>query len=113
MVIDKVEIGARIRKIREEIYKESRQKFAERCGFSENHLGKLERGEILISINALNKICSESGVSSDYVLYGINQEKKSSVRTSINFLLDSSTKEELKMYLKCISSIKNFIQNEK
>ena len=57
MTLDKIKIGARIRRIREELYHETRQLFAERCGLSENHLGKLERGEILISIKTLNKIC--------------------------------------------------------
>lgn len=32
MILDAVKIGMRIRKIREEIYHESRQLFAERCG---------------------------------------------------------------------------------
>ena len=44
MVLNPLEIGERIRKIREEIYHESRLLFAERCGLSENHLGKLENG---------------------------------------------------------------------
>ena len=55
MALDKINIGTRIRKVREEIYHETRQAFAERCGLSENNLGKLERGEILISSKALDK----------------------------------------------------------
>lgn len=38
MKIDKIDIGARIRRIREEMYKETRQMFSERCKLSENHL---------------------------------------------------------------------------
>lgn len=58
MILDAVKIGMRIRKIREEIYHESRQLFAERCGLSENHLGKLETGTLNVSVKALNKICT-------------------------------------------------------
>ena len=41
MTLDKVEIGCRIRKIREEIIDESRQVFAEKCDISENILEKI------------------------------------------------------------------------
>lgn len=55
MTLDKVEIGCRIRKIREEIIDESRQVFAEKCDISENILGKIERGEILVSMKIFIK----------------------------------------------------------
>ena len=86
MTLDKIKIGARIRRIREELYHETRQLFAERCGLSENHLGKLERGEILISIKTLNKHLN--------------------IRNTIDNFLDNSSKEELKMFFKFISIIK-------
>ena len=47
MTLDKIKMGARIRKVREELYHETRQLFAERCGLSENHLGKLEYDTIV------------------------------------------------------------------
>jgi len=37
MKYDKIYVEARIRKIREEMYNETRQVFAERCSLSENH----------------------------------------------------------------------------
>ena len=107
--LDEILIGARIRKIREEVLKESRTLFSERCGISENHLGKLERGESLITINTLNKICTTTGTNSDYILYGKNENKDLKVRKTIDNFLDHSSPEELKMYLKFISTIKNFI----
>lgn len=113
MVLDKINIGTRIRKIREEIYKETRQNFAERCSLSENHLGKLERGEILISITTLNKICSASGANSDYILYGKCENKNLNIRKIIENFLDKSSKEELKMYFKFISTIKGFMSLKK
>jgi transcriptional regulator with XRE-family HTH domain len=113
MTLDKINIGNRIRKIREELYHETRQTFAERCGLSENHLGKLERGELLVSINTLNKICSASGANSDYILYGNPENKELSIRQTIENFLDNSSKNELKMYFKFISTIKGYISSEK
>lgn len=105
MKLDEIEIGARIRKIREEDFKESRQTFAEKCGITENHLGKLERGQFLITTKLLNIICTVSGVDTDYILYGNENKKETTVRDKIERFLDNSSKEELKMYFKIISSI--------
>lgn len=109
MGIDRISVGARIRKVREEIFCETRQLFAERCSLSENHLGKLERGEILVSISTLDKICSSSGVTTDYILYGKCKNNHLSIRRTIDNYLDKSTKEELNMYFRFISTIKSFI----
>ena len=112
MILDNIEIGTRIRKIREEKYKETRQLFAERCGLSENHLGKLERGALQISISALNKICSATGTTTDYILYGNSETKNLTTRKTIDNFLDNSTKKELKMYLKFISTLKSYFEDE-
>lgn len=113
MALDKINIGTRIRKVREEIYHETRQAFAERCGLSENNLGKLERGEILISSKALDKICCASGSNPNYILYGECENKHLNIRKIIDTFLDNSTKKELKMYFKFISTIKEHIETEK
>lgn len=38
MALDKIMIGARILQIREELFEETRQKFARRCELTERHL---------------------------------------------------------------------------
>ena len=113
MILDKIKIGVRVREIREKIYKETRQDFAERCGISENNLGKIERGEICISIKALTKICSSTGVTSDYILYGKCENGHLNIRNVIDNFLDNSSKEELKMYFKFINAIKGYIESDK
>lgn len=45
MAIDKIIIGTRIRKIREELFDETRDKFAKRCNLTERHIGQIERGD--------------------------------------------------------------------
>ena len=83
MALDRIKIGARIRKIRDEIYQETRAAFAERCGFTENYLGKLERGEASISTKTLDKVCSAVGTTPNYILYGDSTNKNLSIRNTI------------------------------
>ena len=111
MGLEKLEIGVRIRKFREEVCKETRQAFAEKCGLSENHLGKLERGEISISIKALDKICSKAGIKADYVLYGEDQDNMD-LRKTINNLLEKSSEKELQGIMNFISLMKVFSESE-
>lgn len=106
MALDKVNIGERIRKIREELYKETRQEFAERCGFSENQLGKVERGDVTVTTRMLDKICSITGVSSNYILYGEESTKTFKIRDSIENLLDKCSNDELAIFFKFLSMIK-------
>lgn len=108
MKLDEIEIGARIRKIREEDFKETRQVFAERCEITENHLGRLERGQFLITTKLLNKICTVSGVNADFILYGREGNKELSIRRKIETFLNNASKEEMKMYYKIISSIAEY-----
>ena len=56
VALDKVLIGARIRKIREELLEESRNDFAKRCNLTERHIGQIERGDFLLSLPTLSKI---------------------------------------------------------
>ena len=112
MILDNIEIGTRIRKIREEKYKESRQVFAERCELSENHLGKLERGALLISITALNKICSATGTTADYISYGESETKNLKIRKAIDNFLDRCTKRELKIFFQFISTLKSYFRDD-
>ena len=112
MVLDSIKIGTRIRKIRDEKYNESRQAFAERCGLSENHLGKLERGALLISIKALNKICSATGTTADYILYGNSETNNLKIRKSIHNFLDRCNKRQLKIVFNLVSSLESYYDED-
>lgn len=111
MALDKLLIGTRIRTIRESGFKETRKLFSERCDLTETHVGQIERGEILISLSALDKIIDCTGTSADYILYGKSDKRKSAIRNSIDNYLDSCSEEELRMYFRCISSIRSYIIN--
>ena len=107
MALDKLLIGARIRKIREEILEESRSDFAKRCNLTERHIGQIERGEFLISLPTLDNIASSTGVSTDYILYGKGENNKLRIKEILDTLIENADKEDLKMYYKCITTIKS------
>ena len=112
MALDKIAIGARIRKIREEIFEESRDKFGKRFDLTERHIGQIERGDFLIGLNSLDKISAATGIGTDYILYGKGKNSKLQVRDNLYNIIDKSDKEELKMYYTCISSMKNYINKK-
>lgn len=112
MELDKILIGERIRTIRTELFKESRERFSERCDMTENHLGRIERGELLITVKVLNKICTTSGIKAEYILYGSDEVVALNIEKRIEKILHNSSKEELEMYFKIISSIKAFNKNK-
>lgn len=111
MALDKIQIGERIRNIRENTFKETREVFADRCKTTESHIGQIERGVITPSIIALDKIAVNTGESLDYIVYG--KKKNDNLRRNIDIFLDRSDPEEIKMYFKCLSTIKGYLCKNK
>lgn len=108
---DKILIGERVRKIRENIFEESRSVFAKRCNLTERHIGQIERGDFLPSIIAFDKICSATGLSMDYLLYG-KGEKNFQLRETLHNIIDTSNKEDLKVYYKFICTLQAYSNNK-
>ena len=109
MVLDKILIGTRIRKIREEIFEESRSKFAQRCDLKERYIGQVERGEFLLSLECLNKIVSATGVDINYILYGIEENKNLKPIENLHHMINISNSEEAMVYYKCICTVKSYL----
>lgn len=109
MALDKIIIGTRIREIREGIFGETRKLFAQRCNLNERYIGQVERGEFLLSLNALNQIVSSTGMDINYILYGKGESKKLNIIENLHNIIDISDKDELKMYYKCICTIKSYV----
>lgn len=112
MALDKILIGARIRKIREKTFEESRKDFAIRCDLTERHIGQIERGDFVPSLKTLDKIISATCMSMDYVLYGRNKDPEVDISTTLANLINTKDNEELKMYYKCMSTIKHFYKKK-
>ena len=70
--IDK-EIGLRVRRRREALGY-SREKLAEVSGLAVSFLGSVELGKSDFSVSTLKKLCAALGVSSDYILFGNEQD---------------------------------------
>jgi hypothetical protein len=60
-------------------------------------------------LNALDCISSATGINVDYILYGKTEKNKLQVKQNLHNIIDMCDKEELKMYYKCITTIKDFV----
>ncbi len=112
MALDKIIIGSRIREIREDIFQETRDKFAKRCNVPERYIGQIERGEFLISLSSLDKIASATGANVDYLLYGTGKHHKMKSKENLYQIIENSDKDELQMYYKCICTMRSYVNKK-
>lgn len=112
MALDKLIIGSRERNIREEIFEESRKEFAKRGNLEDRHIAQIERGEFLFSLTTLDKIATATGSVTDYILYGNNKNKNISIKENLYTLIDRADSDELQMYFKCLTTIKNYLNKK-
>ena len=103
---DNLEIGSRIRNIREGMHL-SRSSFSEKINISEVFLSQVERGEKSISLNTLISICNNTGVSSDYILFGLDD----SVISETKKYLKKFTSKELISYIDIIKTLTLSLRN--
>ena len=112
MELDKIIIGERLRKLREEFLKETRKEFAKRCGITERHIGQIERGEFLIGLKTLNKIVEATGITADYILYGEGTGNDLKIKQILYNIISKSNENELDMYYRFITTINNYIDKK-
>ena len=84
-----LEVGERIRGIREGL-KMNRERFSEMIDVSDVFLGQIERGERSLSLKTLCRIVSFTGVSTDFILFG-NNDNNSMIQKIDRILAQSST----------------------
>lgn len=112
MALDKILIGNRIRKIREDIFEESRKDFARRCNLDTRHVAQLERGEFLLSLPTLDKIAIATGTDTDYLLYGKGKKNKLKVVENLYTMIERADTDELQMFFKCLTTIKSYVNKK-
>ena len=105
---DNIEMGERIRKIREDL-KMTREQFSEMIDISDVFLGQIERGERSLSIKTLSKIVHYSGTSTDYILFGEN--KNNGTISKINRILSKCSDETLEYIYNLIHSSYTFLKS--
>lgn len=83
-----INIGERLRGIRESM-KMTREEFSEKIDITDSFLGQIERGERSLSVKTLKKIVKNTGISADYLLFGL--ENNNSTIQKINNILSSNS----------------------
>jgi len=112
MALDKVLIGERIRKVREEVLHESRKSFAFRCNLEDRYIAQVERGEFLFSLKNLDIIARTAGVSTDYILYGIDNGKMSSAKSRLHTIIDMYDDERASAVFKCVTILETYFSKQ-
>ncbi len=105
-----IEIGERIRKIREGL-KMNREKFSEMIDISDVFLGQIERGERSLSLKTLCRIVTFTGASTDYLLFG-NDENNSTIN-KINRILSKSSNANIEYFYEIINCSHVFFKTYK
>jgi len=103
-----LEIGNRIREIREELHM-SRNIFSENINISESYLAQLELGNKSIGLNTLLSICYYTGCSADYLLFGKDGHNATSKK--IIRIVDNLPDDSLNLCYEILRSIKAHSDN--
>jgi len=98
-------VGKRVMELRTE-RKLSQAEFGKMIGVSGQFVGKIERGINNISIQIIVKICDVTGVSSDYLLFGIIEPGH------ITEALNGLSKEQIKIVFEIIRRITQILQTD-
>ncbi len=104
-----LEIGERIRGIREGFHM-NRENFSEMIDISDVFLGQIERGERSLSIKTLTKIVSYTGFSTDYILFGNNEDNTDIMK--INRILNKCSKNTIIFIYEIIKSSYKFFERK-
>ncbi|MCI8444543.1 MAG: helix-turn-helix transcriptional regulator [Clostridia bacterium] len=109
-VPNNVEVGERIRKIREEL-KMNRETFSEMIDISDVFLGQIERGERSLSLKTLCRIVSFTGSSTDFILFGTMEEN--ATINKINRILNRSSDTMILYIYELITASFSFFKTHK
>lgn len=99
------QVGNRIYCIRKERHL-SRAQFAKMIGTSEQYVGKIERGMHNISGVVIVNICQATGVSADFILFGIVNP------TSVAMTLSGLTQEQINIALDIVKRLAQLINTD-
>ena len=102
----KKEIGKRIKTIREEMGL-TKEALAKSLGISGQYLGIVERGGSYLSIDKLKILCDLTGYSSDYILFG----RDNNVLNNTKNLLADFTNEQLQAGCNILKDLATLIKS--
>ena len=104
---EQYERGQRIKHIREKELSMSKTELAARIGTSSQFLGLVEEGKGNLVYYSIRKLREVSGHSSDYILYGLDDNAITETRE----LLKDYSEDEILEALDVIKKLSKFIKN--
>ena len=102
------EIGKRIENIRNDLGM-SKAKFGELIGVSGQYLGTVEKGKNGFSVDVIVNICEQTGISADYILFGIDDPIQ---KINTSRCLSGLSQEQIEIAFDVIKRIAEFIKSE-
>lgn len=108
-VINYAAMGSRIRSIRKQ-HGLSQEKLGEICQISTAHVGHIERGTRIPSLETLYKISKELNVSLDYLFFD-SQNDINSVFKSISAQLAGKDGEKVKVFMSTVKALADKIDD--
>ena len=102
-LIDYKALGNRIRTVRKSNGM-SQEKLSELCGISTAHVGHIERGTRIPSLETLFKISKELNVSMDYLFFD-SQNDTDEVLRSISAQLAGKDGEKVKVFISTVKAL--------
>lgn len=105
--IEQIERGKRIKNIRENDLHMNKTQLAREIGVSSQFLGLVENGKGNLVYKSIKKLRNLSGHSSDYILFGIDDNSISKTKE----LLEQYSEMEISEAIKLLNDIAIFIKN--
>lgn len=106
--MDKKEIGTRVKMCRKS-KKLTQEALAEQINVSPHYIYEIERGSKTMSLNILIQLSQVLHISTDYLLFG--QQQESSLPTDeLSILVDSLSGENRKAVAKMLSAIVSYLK---
>ena len=105
--LEQIERGKRIKNIRENELHMNKTQLAKEIGVSSQFLGLVENGKGNLVYKSIKKLRNLSGHSSDYILFGIDDNSISKTKE----LLEQYSEMEISEAIKLLNDIAIFIKN--
>lgn len=105
--LEQIERGKRIKNIRENELHMNKTQLAREIGVSSQFLGLVENGKGNLVYKSIKKLRNLSGHSSDYILFGIDDNSISKTKE----LLEQYSEMEISEAIKLLNDIAIFIKN--
>ncbi len=106
--LEQIERGKRIKNIRENELHMNKTQLAKEIGVSSQFLGLVENGKGNLVYKSIKKLRNLSGHSSDYILFGIDDNSISKTKK----VLEQYSEIEISQAMKFLNDIAVFIKNQ-